>query len=254
MPAASALDDAYREGRSARTELIGDLAREQEIADGGAPPPASFARSAAQLGRLIAGDPRIRLAFVALGGWDTHVDQGGATGWLANRLRPLGDGLAALAGGLGGVWRDTVVVGVVGIRPHRPRKWRPRHRSRPRQRDLARRRCRPRRPGLRRLAGAGAGDSSISAGTSRSRPISARRCRRSSGLTWVSPNTSSRRYFREHRRRRPGSAGCWRRDLPRGSRIYRILHRFFTRLADDRQYRAGCVRLVGIGGLAGMRQ
>ena len=106
---ASALDDAYREGRSARTELIGDLAREQEIADGGAPPPASFARSAAQLGRLIAGDPRIRLAFVALGGWDTHVDQGGATGWLANRLRPLGDGLAALAGGLGGVWRDTVV-------------------------------------------------------------------------------------------------------------------------------------------------
>ncbi|MGC2522998.1 MAG: DUF1501 domain-containing protein, partial [Stellaceae bacterium] len=70
----------------------------------------SFARNALQLGRLVAGDTRIRLAFVALGGWDTHVDQGGASGWLANRLRPLGDGLAALARGLGGAWRDTAVV------------------------------------------------------------------------------------------------------------------------------------------------
>jgi len=107
---ASALDRAYREGRRARAELTGALAREQQIADAGAPPPASFARRASQLAGLIAGDPRIRLAFVALGGWDTHVDQGGANGWLANRLRPLGEGLAALAQGLGGVWRDTIVV------------------------------------------------------------------------------------------------------------------------------------------------
>ncbi len=107
---ASVLDRAYREGRSARSELIGALAREQQIADAGAPPPSSFARRATQLARLIAGDPRIRLAFVALGGWDTHVDQGGAEGRLANRLRPLGEGLAALARGLGGIWPDTVIV------------------------------------------------------------------------------------------------------------------------------------------------
>jgi uncharacterized protein (DUF1501 family) len=105
-----ALAAAYREGRSARAELIGDLAREQRIADAGAPPPSSFAGRASQLGRLIAGDPRIRLAFVALGGWDTHVGQGGRAGWLANRLRPLGDGLAALARGLGPAWRDSVIV------------------------------------------------------------------------------------------------------------------------------------------------
>jgi uncharacterized protein (DUF1501 family) len=104
------LADAYREGRGARSELIGTLAREQQIADAGAPPPSGFARSAMQLARLIAGDTRIRLAFVALGGWDTHVDQGGAAGWLANRLRPLGEGLAALARGLGGAWRDTAIV------------------------------------------------------------------------------------------------------------------------------------------------
>ncbi|HEY3909588.1 MAG TPA: DUF1501 domain-containing protein [Stellaceae bacterium] len=105
-----ALDRAYREGRQARTELLGDLAREQAIAAGGAPPPSSFAARAGQLGRLLDGDPRIRLAFIALGGWDTHVDQGSHAGQLANRLRPLGEGLAALTQGLGRTWRDTVIV------------------------------------------------------------------------------------------------------------------------------------------------
>jgi uncharacterized protein (DUF1501 family) len=105
-----ALDRAYHEGRRARTELIGDLAREEAIADAGAPAPASFAARAGRLARLIAGDPRIRLAFVALGGWDTHVAQGGARGQLANRLRPLGEGLADLARGLGPAWHDTVIV------------------------------------------------------------------------------------------------------------------------------------------------
>ncbi|MGH7029302.1 MAG: DUF1501 domain-containing protein, partial [Stellaceae bacterium] len=105
-----ALDQAYHEGRQARAELLGDLAREQASADAGAPPPASFAARAGRLAHLIGGDPRIRLAVVALGGWDTHVAQGGHQGQLANRLRPLGEGLAALARGLGPVWRDTVIV------------------------------------------------------------------------------------------------------------------------------------------------
>ncbi|MGH7048564.1 MAG: DUF1501 domain-containing protein [Stellaceae bacterium] len=105
-----ALDRAYREGRQARSELLADLAHEAAAADAGAPPPASFAARAGRLGRLIGGDPRIRLAFVDLGGWDTHVAEGGHQGQLANRLRPLGDGLAALARGLGTSWRDTVVV------------------------------------------------------------------------------------------------------------------------------------------------
>ncbi|HTV46342.1 MAG TPA: DUF1501 domain-containing protein [Stellaceae bacterium] len=105
-----ALARAYREGRQARSEVLADLAREAAVADAGAPPPRSFAARAARLGRLIGGDPRIRLAFIALGGWDTHVAEGGHQGQLANRLRPLGDGLAALAGGLGTSWRDTVIV------------------------------------------------------------------------------------------------------------------------------------------------
>ncbi len=105
-----ALDRAYREGRQARTELVGDLAREEALADAGAPPPSSFAARAGQLAHLLDGDRRIRFAVIALGGWDTHIDQGSHAGQLANRLRPLGEGLAALARGLGQTWPDTVIV------------------------------------------------------------------------------------------------------------------------------------------------
>lgn len=105
-----ALDEAYREGRQAHAQLIADLDSEQELADGGAPPPAGFAARAARLAHLIGRDAHIRLAFVGLGGWDTHVDQGSHSGRLANRLRPLGTGLAALAHGLGSTWRDTVII------------------------------------------------------------------------------------------------------------------------------------------------
>jgi uncharacterized protein (DUF1501 family) len=55
-------------------------------------------------------DPKIQLAFIALGGWDTHAGQGAATGQLANRLAPLGQGLAVLAERLGPLFDDTVVL------------------------------------------------------------------------------------------------------------------------------------------------
>jgi uncharacterized protein (DUF1501 family) len=74
------------------------------------PPPNSFPAQAARLAHLIRQDPHIRLGFASLGGWDTHVNQGGQKGQLANRLRPLGDGLVALAKGLGKDWDETVVV------------------------------------------------------------------------------------------------------------------------------------------------
>jgi len=104
------LGRAYRQGRAARAELVAGLDAEQQMADNGAPLPNTYPAQAARLAGLIARDRNIRLAFAGLGGWDTHVRQGGHTGQLANRLRPLGEGLAALAQGLGGEWADTVVV------------------------------------------------------------------------------------------------------------------------------------------------
>jgi uncharacterized protein (DUF1501 family) len=54
---------------------------------------------------------RFDLGFVDVGGWDTHVGQGGATGYLANRFEELGRGVAGFAQEMGDdAWRQTVVV------------------------------------------------------------------------------------------------------------------------------------------------
>ncbi len=112
-------DDAasrtYRESLEARREVLASLdpsanEKEQLAANNGAPLPNGFPDDAARLARLMRNDPNVQLAFVALGGWDTHAGQGTARGQLANRLRPLGDGLAVLADRLGPMFDDTVVV------------------------------------------------------------------------------------------------------------------------------------------------
>src|SRR5438874_6707525 len=105
-----AIGEAYRQGRRARTELISGLPAPAEPADAGAPPPNGFPAQAERLAGLLVHDQKIRFAVVSLGGWDTHVRQGNHAGQLAERLRPLGDGLSAFAEALGRAWRDTVVV------------------------------------------------------------------------------------------------------------------------------------------------
>lgn len=105
-----ALSRAYQEGRVARRKLLAELAADMREANHGAPPPNGFSGDAARLARLIARDPSIRLAFVALGGWDTHVNQGADRGQLANHLKPLGDGLADFARQLGPAYADTVII------------------------------------------------------------------------------------------------------------------------------------------------
>ncbi len=105
-----AISEAYREGRAARAELIGDLPSEMRQADNGAAPPNGFPAQAARLAYLLVKDRRIRLAFADLGGWDTHVNQGSNKGQLARHLGLLGDGLAALAKGLGKDFDDTVLI------------------------------------------------------------------------------------------------------------------------------------------------
>jgi uncharacterized protein (DUF1501 family) len=51
-----------------------------------------------------------RIGFVDVGGWDTHVNQGGAQGTLATALTGLGRGLSAYARALGDDWANTIVV------------------------------------------------------------------------------------------------------------------------------------------------
>jgi uncharacterized protein (DUF1501 family) len=53
---------------------------------------------------------KFNVAFIDVGGWDTHVNQGGAQGQLAALLTNLGQGLAGFAEQMGPAWNRTVVV------------------------------------------------------------------------------------------------------------------------------------------------
>lgn len=68
-----------------------------------------FEGEAARIGRLMRQGHD--LGFVDVGGWDTHVGQGGLAGPLPTRLGELGRGLAAFGTALGPAeWQRTVVV------------------------------------------------------------------------------------------------------------------------------------------------
>ena len=104
------LGTAYQHGRDGQREVQGALAQEMMAANNGAPTPEGFPADAGRLATLIRRDAQVQVAFMALGGWDTHINQGNAHGQLANRLQPLGDGLAQLVSGLGDHWQNTTVV------------------------------------------------------------------------------------------------------------------------------------------------
>jgi uncharacterized protein (DUF1501 family) len=96
------------EGFAARDTMMRELGDEMVAASRNAAAPRAFETQAKRIARLMQGEYRI--GFVDVGGWDTHVGEGGATGQLATRLEQLGHGLSAFAQAMGGAWRDTIVV------------------------------------------------------------------------------------------------------------------------------------------------
>ncbi len=60
--------------------------------------------------KLMAADDGPRIAALAFDGWDTHANEGGPVGRLAQLLGGLDGALAEFESGLGNRWRDTVVV------------------------------------------------------------------------------------------------------------------------------------------------
>ncbi len=104
------LSATYRGGRTARTQLLKDFETEMLMANNGAPLPRGFAAETRSLARLMVRDPRIQIAFLQLGGWDTHVNQGGSQGVLARNLGELGQGLATLQRELGALYSQTQII------------------------------------------------------------------------------------------------------------------------------------------------
>lgn len=105
------LGRAYADAQTSHQDVMAAANKPaMEQADFGAALPNGFPDDAARLAKLFRNEPRIRMAFLALGGWDTHANQGAAQGQLANRLAPLGQGLAILARQLGPLLQDTTIV------------------------------------------------------------------------------------------------------------------------------------------------
>ena len=73
-------------------------------------PNGKLGRSLLEIAQLIKADLGLQIAFADATGWDTHVNQGASEGQLSNRLKELGDGLAAFATDLGDRMSNVVVL------------------------------------------------------------------------------------------------------------------------------------------------
>jgi uncharacterized protein (DUF1501 family) len=105
----SDLAASVEEGFKVRDDVYRSISEEMTEANRGAVSPRGFELSARRIGRLMR--EQYNLGFVDVGGWDTHVNQGAATGYLADRLGELGRALAGFSEEVGpAAWRDTVVV------------------------------------------------------------------------------------------------------------------------------------------------
>lgn len=72
------------------------LNAQMQAASNGAADPVGLQLDAQHLGTLMRNDRKLRLGFLSAGGWDTHANQGAATGQLANNLGNLARGIAQL--------------------------------------------------------------------------------------------------------------------------------------------------------------
>jgi uncharacterized protein (DUF1501 family) len=109
MYAQSNLGASVSEGFRVRDDVYRAISQEMNAANRGAVSPRGFELAARRIGRLMR--EQFNLGFVDVGGWDTHVNQGAANGYLADRLGELGRALAGFSEEIGTeVWHDTVVV------------------------------------------------------------------------------------------------------------------------------------------------
>ncbi|HVC37331.1 MAG TPA: DUF1501 domain-containing protein [Gammaproteobacteria bacterium] len=106
----TAVDRVFHQGQQARSELMMDLQQDMADSYNGAPSVVGFSNDTQRLAALMQRDASIRLAFLSVGGWDTHVGEGSAKGQLANHLEALGQGLATLTQGLGNLYQDSVIL------------------------------------------------------------------------------------------------------------------------------------------------
>jgi uncharacterized protein (DUF1501 family) len=102
------LQSAVRDGLELRQEVAQTFADEMTAANRNAINTKGFELEAERMGKLMR--DKYRIGFIDVGGWDTHVNEGGAEGTLATNLASLGRGLQVFSQSLGAEWNNTVVV------------------------------------------------------------------------------------------------------------------------------------------------
>jgi uncharacterized protein (DUF1501 family) len=108
-----ALAAALQKGLDADRMALGDqLGAGTMKPKGGLDNAAGMRQSAQGAAKLMAADDGPRIAALAFDGWDTHVNEGGATGRLANLLGGLDGAFEEFEKGLGERWRDTAIVAI----------------------------------------------------------------------------------------------------------------------------------------------
>jgi uncharacterized protein (DUF1501 family) len=108
MYAGHHLQSAVRDGLELRQEVAQTFADEMNAANRNAINTKGFELEAERMGKLMR--DKYRIGFIDVGGWDTHVNEGGAEGALASNLASLGRGLEVFSQSLGPEWNNTVVV------------------------------------------------------------------------------------------------------------------------------------------------
>jgi uncharacterized protein (DUF1501 family) len=86
----------------------GSMSAEMQAANRNAITARGFELEARRMAGLM--KDKFNIAFIDVGGWDTHVNQGNGQGQLANLLLSLGQGIAGFADQMGSTWARTVVV------------------------------------------------------------------------------------------------------------------------------------------------
>ena len=122
VAAKSAADDAPAPNRTPDRALDKDgtpassqaQTAQMQAASNGAADPTGLQLDAQHLGILMRGDRNLRLGFLSAGGWDTHANQGNATGTLANNFANLGRALVQLRQDFAGPGDVVVVISEFG--------------------------------------------------------------------------------------------------------------------------------------------
>jgi uncharacterized protein (DUF1501 family) len=93
-----------------KTAAGGAMTASVQAGGGGARGAANYTPLTQAAARILSAPNGPAACVISLDGWDTHANQGGAQGQLANRLAGLDAAIVALKSGLGPMWASTTVV------------------------------------------------------------------------------------------------------------------------------------------------